>query len=123
MDSTSASATTTTAGSSTTGTHRKLNLPAHELNKKRTGPNTRAKRWTDEDTNPCHLEAEASFQCLHDTNFNREKCYIEFETYKNCKKFWNGIMKDRQRQGIKPYLPLAEQRESIRNGIDYNNVK
>ncbi|XP_077991464.1 coiled-coil-helix-coiled-coil-helix domain-containing protein 7-like [Glandiceps talaboti] len=99
-----------------------LNLPPDELEKKRRGPNTKAKRLTDADNNPCTVEANASFQCLHDYNFNRDSCMTEFYTYKNCKKFWNQVMAERRKNGVRPALPPAEERDSIRGGVDYNQL-
>ncbi|XP_002737211.1 coiled-coil-helix-coiled-coil-helix domain-containing protein 7-like [Saccoglossus kowalevskii] len=90
-------------------------------NRKARGPNKKAKRLLDEENNPCLSEANASYKCLRDTNYERDLCYHEFVTYKNCKKFWNNVMINRRRKGIKPPLPPPEDRDQIRNGIDYNN--
>lgn len=29
-----------------------------------------------------------SFRCLHDNNFEHDKCELYFLNYKNCREFW-----------------------------------
>lgn len=76
-------------------------------------PATKLKRWTDEDNNPCKIEANASYQCLHDNNFDRKKCEGAFINYRNCQKFWNNIKKERRKQGISPAMPSEKERAEI----------
>ncbi|XP_033645108.1 coiled-coil-helix-coiled-coil-helix domain-containing protein 7-like [Asterias rubens] len=77
------------------------------------GPKTNAKRWTDQDNNPCVSEANASYECLHETNFDRKLCQTYFVNYQNCQKFWLNIQRERRKLGIKPSLPPAEERDRI----------
>ncbi|XP_041484184.1 coiled-coil-helix-coiled-coil-helix domain-containing protein 7-like [Lytechinus variegatus] len=84
---------------------------------KKTQPFTKQRRWTDGDSNPCLTEANASYQCLHDYNFDRERCKGYFANYKNCKNFWGKIMKQRRKDGIIPVLPGPEEREKILAGL------
>jgi len=81
--------------------------------KQRQGPQTSAKRWTDEDHNPCVAEANASYRCLHETNFDKKSCQTYFVNYRNCQKYWMKVIRERQRLGIKPPLPLAEERAQM----------
>ncbi|XP_060099759.1 coiled-coil-helix-coiled-coil-helix domain-containing protein 7 isoform X2 [Heteronotia binoei] len=67
----------------------------------------------DEDTNPCILESDASRKCMDDSNYNKDMCTVHFLRYKNCRKFWNGIMIQRRKDGIKPAMPTAEERKNI----------
>ncbi|XP_072170418.1 coiled-coil-helix-coiled-coil-helix domain-containing protein 7-like [Diadema setosum] len=89
--------------------HQKRSIPKQ--------PFTKQKRWTDEDKNPCLAEANASYQCLHDHNFDRQSCERYFANYKNCKNFWGRVMKERRRQGITPILPDPEERKKILEGV------
>ncbi|XP_022097069.1 coiled-coil-helix-coiled-coil-helix domain-containing protein 7-like [Acanthaster planci] len=77
------------------------------------GPKTSAKKWTDRDNNPCVAEADASYKCLHETNFDRKSCQTYFVNYQNCQRFWMNISKERRRLGIKPSLPPPEERDRI----------
>ncbi|XP_038056924.1 uncharacterized protein LOC119728677 [Patiria miniata] len=81
------------------------------------GPKTNAKKWTDKDNNPCVAEANASYKCLHETNFDRKSCQTYFVNYQNCQRFWLKISKERRKLGIKPPLPTAEERNKILQDI------
>ncbi|CAH1774705.1 unnamed protein product [Owenia fusiformis] len=70
-------------------------------------------RSNDDDKNPCMKEQKMSLKCLQDHNYDRDKCSIYFKNYKNCREFWSMIMKERNRKGISPSLPPAEERETI----------
>lgn len=74
-----------------------------------------ASRFADEENNPCLKESRQSLSCMNDNDFDREKCSLYFINYRNCLNFWKRVRADRQSQGIKPYLPLPEDRETIRN--------
>ncbi|XP_033011158.1 coiled-coil-helix-coiled-coil-helix domain-containing protein 7 isoform X2 [Lacerta agilis] len=70
-------------------------------------------RLRDHDINPCLVEADASSKCMDKNNYNRDACTLYFLRYKSCKKFWNGIVMQRRKDGIKPDMPTAEEREKI----------
>uniref|UniRef100_A0A8C8VL28 Coiled-coil-helix-coiled-coil-helix domain-containing protein 7 n=1 Tax=Pelusios castaneus TaxID=367368 RepID=A0A8C8VL28_9SAUR len=67
-------------------------------------------------------ETDASRQCMDDNNYRKDMCASYFLNYKNCRKFWHTIMLQRRRDGVKPDMPTAEEREKIlksREGIPY----
>uniref|UniRef100_A0A803T7X7 Coiled-coil-helix-coiled-coil-helix domain-containing protein 7 n=2 Tax=Anolis carolinensis TaxID=28377 RepID=A0A803T7X7_ANOCA len=70
-------------------------------------------RLRDHDLNPCLAETDASRKCMDDSNYNKDACTIYFLRYKNCRKFWNGILMQRRKDGIKPNMPTAEERDRI----------
>ncbi|KAJ7338844.1 hypothetical protein JRQ81_012746 [Phrynocephalus forsythii] len=70
-------------------------------------------RFRDPDTNPCLVEGDASNKCLIEANFDRDMCGMHVLRYKNCRKFWTAVMRQRRRDGINPILPTAEERENI----------
>nr|XP_056710271.1 coiled-coil-helix-coiled-coil-helix domain-containing protein 7 [Euleptes europaea] len=70
-------------------------------------------RLRDDDTNPCVLETDASRKCMENNNYNKDMCTSHFLKYKSCRKFWNGIMIQRRKDGIKPAMPTAEERTKI----------
>ncbi|KAF7246259.1 Coiled-coil-helix-coiled-coil-helix domain-containing protein 7 [Varanus komodoensis] len=70
-------------------------------------------RLRDHDTNPCIKETDASRKCMDDSNYNKDACANYFLRYRNCRKFWNGIMMQRRIDGIQPNMPTAEERERI----------
>lgn len=67
-----------------------------------------------EDDNPCYKESQLSFKCMAENDYDKDKCVLFFENYKNCKGFWTEIRKDRKRNGTKPYLPLPEDRDRVK---------
>ncbi|XP_077283704.1 coiled-coil-helix-coiled-coil-helix domain-containing protein 7 [Arctopsyche grandis] len=67
--------------------------------------------------NPCLKEQNLSFKCLDDNNYERAACYVYFENYNTCKRFWASIMKHRKDNGIYPRLPPAEERDKIKSDI------
>ncbi|XP_054841678.1 coiled-coil-helix-coiled-coil-helix domain-containing protein 7 isoform X2 [Eublepharis macularius] len=75
------------------------------------------RRVRDDDNNPCILETDASRKCMDDNSYNKDMCTIHFLRYKNCRKFWNGIMMQRRKDGIQPNMPTAEEREKILESI------
>ncbi|XP_053104022.1 coiled-coil-helix-coiled-coil-helix domain-containing protein 7 [Hemicordylus capensis] len=70
-------------------------------------------RLRDLDINPCLAETDASTKCMDENNYNKDMCSIYFLRYKSCRKFWNGIMMQRRKDGINPAMPTAEEREEI----------
>nr|XP_025041938.1 coiled-coil-helix-coiled-coil-helix domain-containing protein 7 isoform X1 [Pelodiscus sinensis] len=73
-------------------------------------------RLRDHDTNPCmavRLETDASRHCMENNNYRRDMCTSYFLKYKNCRKFWHAIMIQRRKDGVKPNMPAAEERENI----------
>ncbi|XP_061455196.1 coiled-coil-helix-coiled-coil-helix domain-containing protein 7 isoform X2 [Rhineura floridana] len=70
-------------------------------------------RLRDHDINPCLPEADDSRKCMDKSNYNKGACSAYFLRYKNCRRFWNGIMMQRRNDGIKPDMPTAEERERI----------
>ncbi|CAG7728048.1 unnamed protein product [Allacma fusca] len=64
--------------------------------------------------NPCEKEQKLSYKCLADNNYDRDKCLIMFENYRNCREFWNKVERDRKRKGITPRLPWPEDREQVK---------
>lgn len=64
--------------------------------------------------NPCHKERDSSLNCLDEYYYSRDKCKPYFENYNNCRKFWGFVMKQRRKEGIKPYLPEPEDRDKIK---------
>ncbi|XP_067409850.1 coiled-coil-helix-coiled-coil-helix domain-containing protein 7 [Emydura macquarii macquarii] len=74
-------------------------------------------RLRDHDTNPCIVETDASRQCMDDNNYKKDMCVSYFLKYKNCRKFWHTLMIQRRRDGVKPNMPTAEEREKILKSI------
>ncbi|XP_060830014.1 coiled-coil-helix-coiled-coil-helix domain-containing protein 7 [Bombus pascuorum] len=64
--------------------------------------------------NPCLREYNISWKCLEDNKYETNNCTMQFENYKLCKKFWKEVVFNRKVQDIKPYLPLPEEREQIK---------
>ncbi|XP_058899387.1 coiled-coil-helix-coiled-coil-helix domain-containing protein 7 isoform X1 [Kogia breviceps] len=74
-------------------------------------------RLRDPDINPCLLESDASTRCMDENNYDREKCSTHFLKYKNCRKFWNSVMIQRRRNGVKPSMPTAAERDVILGAV------
>nr|XP_011740591.1 coiled-coil-helix-coiled-coil-helix domain-containing protein 7 isoform X1 [Macaca nemestrina] len=70
-------------------------------------------RLRDPDINPCLSESDASTRCLDENNYDKERCSTYFLKYKNCRKFWHSIMMQRRRNGVKPCMPTAAERDEI----------
>ncbi|XP_023673961.1 coiled-coil-helix-coiled-coil-helix domain-containing protein 7 [Paramormyrops kingsleyae] len=66
-----------------------------------------------EDINPCIEESDDSRKCLDANNYNKDKCTAYFIKYKNCRKFWHGIMLQRRKEGVRPDIPTLKEREEI----------
>ncbi|KAI5242614.1 Coiled-Coil-Helix-Coiled-Coil-Helix Domain-Containing Protein 7 [Manis pentadactyla] len=76
-----------------------------------------SQRLRDPDINPCLSESDASTRCMDENNYDRERCSTYFLKYKNCRKFWNSVMIQRRRNGMKPSMPTAEERDEILGAI------
>lgn len=63
------------------------------------------RRFKDHRTNPCLKESKASMKCLDENNYDKNKCAMYFEAYKECKKSWNERKAARRRQGMPPNDP------------------
>ena len=63
---------------------------------------------------PCYQERTQFYQCMDDTSFNKEKCAVHTENYRICKTFWKYVRNDRASKGLRPILPLPEEREKIK---------
>uniref|UniRef100_A0A8D0GR80 Coiled-coil-helix-coiled-coil-helix domain-containing protein 7 n=1 Tax=Sphenodon punctatus TaxID=8508 RepID=A0A8D0GR80_SPHPU len=74
-------------------------------------------RLSDPDINPCLAETNASRKCMDDNDYKKDVCQSYFLKYQNCRKFWNGILTERRRNGEKPDMPTAEERERILKSI------
>ncbi|XP_057680519.1 coiled-coil-helix-coiled-coil-helix domain-containing protein 7 [Corythoichthys intestinalis] len=70
-----------------------------------------------QDINPCIEESDASQKCLDAYNYDKNMCTADFQRYKNCRKYWHNIMLNRRREGIKPVMPTATERQEILSGI------
>lgn len=46
------------------------------------------KNENEERLNPCLKEQRLSYKCLSDNDYDKEKCQLQFENYKMCKRFW-----------------------------------
>ena len=53
-------------------------------------------------TNPCIEEAQASYKCLADSNYDRSKCTKFFIAYRECKIMMNKVKSERRSQGLLP---------------------
>ncbi|XP_061569304.1 coiled-coil-helix-coiled-coil-helix domain-containing protein 7 [Cololabis saira] len=73
--------------------------------------NTRKVR--NQDSNPCIQESDASQKCLDINNYDKSMCSMYFQRYKNCRKYWHGIMVQRRRDGVRPDMPTAAEREEM----------
>ncbi|XP_032680464.1 coiled-coil-helix-coiled-coil-helix domain-containing protein 7 [Odontomachus brunneus] len=70
--------------------------------------------------NPCYKEQILSLKCL-DSHNNHDECELYFTNYKNCRKFWATVQRERKLKNIKPYLPPVEERAKIK--ADYLNSR
>jgi len=71
-------------------------------------------RYASQERNPCLKESEMSLQCMNDSDYDRDKCTLQFMNYRNCLDFWTMIRRDRRKLGISPDLPPLEERAQIR---------
>lgn len=73
-----------------------------------------ASRLADDTNNACIKESQQSLKCIMDNDFDRDKCTLFFQNYRNCLDFWKRVYKDRRRAGIQPYMPPASERDGIK---------
>lgn len=73
----------------------------------------KARKLRDQDINPCLEETQASHKCMEHYNYDRNMCGAYFQNYKNCRKFWHNVMVQRRRDGVKPEMPTAAERQDI----------
>ncbi|XP_066575994.1 coiled-coil-helix-coiled-coil-helix domain-containing protein 7 [Amia ocellicauda] len=78
---------------------------------------SKARKLRDQDINPCLEETDGSRKCLDANNYDKAMCSSYFQRYKNCRSFWHKIMIQRRRDGIKPEMPVAEERQTILQAI------
>ena len=78
------------------------------------GMRKRLRRAQKVDDNPCSRESQMSYQCLSDNGYDKDRCVLFFENYKNCMSFWSGVRRDRRSKGIKPYTPDPEDRDRVK---------
>ncbi|KAM8966489.1 coiled-coil-helix-coiled-coil-helix domain-containing protein 7 [Pelodytes ibericus] len=71
------------------------------------------KRIRHKEQNPCLKETEASSKCMDENHYQKDMCTMYFLQYKRCRKFWSDVMAQRRKDGVTPYMPTAEERESI----------
>uniref|UniRef100_A0A3B1IN58 Coiled-coil-helix-coiled-coil-helix domain-containing protein 7 n=1 Tax=Astyanax mexicanus TaxID=7994 RepID=A0A3B1IN58_ASTMX len=72
-----------------------------------------ARKLRNVDNNPCIEEGDSAQKCLDAYNYNKDMCSGYFLLYKNCRKYWHGIMLQRRREGIKPNMPTADERAEM----------
>ena len=71
-----------------------------------------SRKWNDRAVNYCLDEANASYKCLSDNSYDKNKCEEYFEAYRNCKKEFNKIKAARRRQGLPPLPPARYSNET-----------
>ena len=59
--------------------------------------------------NPCHAESALSMKCLSDNGYDKSKCEAAFENYKGCRQFWQSVKTARNKAGVRPGVPNAEE--------------
>lgn len=72
-----------------------------------------ARKVRNQDINPCIEETDASLKCLDAYNYDKSMCSAYFLRYKNCRKYWQNIMIQRRREGVKPDMPTAAERAEM----------
>ncbi|XP_037612443.1 coiled-coil-helix-coiled-coil-helix domain-containing protein 7 [Sebastes umbrosus] len=70
-----------------------------------------ARKVRNEDFNPCIDESDASQKCSG--TYDPSMCSAYFQRYKNCRKYWHNIMMQRRREGVKPDMPAAAERQEM----------
>ncbi|XP_012676789.1 coiled-coil-helix-coiled-coil-helix domain-containing protein 7-like isoform X2 [Clupea harengus] len=75
--------------------------------------NTNARKVRNQDGNPCIEESDGSQKCMDRNNYDKGMCTFYFQRYKECRKYWHNIMIQRRRDGVKPDMPTASEREDI----------
>ncbi|XP_025154228.1 coiled-coil-helix-coiled-coil-helix domain-containing protein 7 isoform X2 [Harpegnathos saltator] len=62
-----------------------------------------------------------SLKCLDSHQNDRNVCDLYFTNYKNCRRFWATVQRERKLKKIEPYLPPIEERAKIK--ADYLNSR
>uniref|UniRef100_A0AAQ4P4X5 Coiled-coil-helix-coiled-coil-helix domain-containing protein 7 n=1 Tax=Gasterosteus aculeatus aculeatus TaxID=481459 RepID=A0AAQ4P4X5_GASAC len=82
-----------------------------------TRPVTRRRFLLNEETrfmsNPELQESDASQKCLSAYNYDSSMCSAYFHRYKNCRKYWHSVMLQRRRDGVRPDMPTAADRQEM----------
>ncbi|XP_052008597.1 coiled-coil-helix-coiled-coil-helix domain-containing protein 7-like [Xyrauchen texanus] len=76
-----------------------------------------ARKVRNVDINPCIEESDGSQKCLDAYNYDKSMCSAYFMRYTNCRKYWHAVMLQRRRDGVKPDMPTAEEREQVITGL------
>lgn len=76
-----------------------------------------ARKVRNQDVNPCIDESDASQKCLDASNYDKSMCSAYFQRYKNCRKYWHNIMLQRRRDGVRPDMPTAAERQEMLTAI------
>lgn len=76
-----------------------------------------ARKLRDQDINPCLQETQDSHKCMEHYNYDRNMCSAYFQNYKNCRKYWHNVMVQRRRDGVKPEMPTAAERQEMLNAL------
>ncbi|XP_056128328.1 coiled-coil-helix-coiled-coil-helix domain-containing protein 7 [Rhinichthys klamathensis goyatoka] len=76
-----------------------------------------ARKVRDEDSNPCIEESDGSQRCMDAHGYEKSRCSAYFMRYKNCRKYWHTVMLQRRRDGVKPDMPNAEERDQILSAL------
>ncbi|KAI4806390.1 hypothetical protein KUCAC02_017216 [Chaenocephalus aceratus] len=71
------------------------------------------RKLRNQDNNPCIDESDASQQCLNVNSYDKSMCTNYFLRYKSCRKYWQNIMVQRRREGVKPDMPTAAERQEM----------
>ncbi|KAK3546113.1 hypothetical protein QTP70_023527 [Hemibagrus guttatus] len=66
-----------------------------------------------EQTVELNQESDGSQKCLEAYNYDKNMCSAYFMKYKNCRKYWHAVMLQRRREGVKPNMPTAREREEM----------
>ncbi|XP_053714601.1 coiled-coil-helix-coiled-coil-helix domain-containing protein 7 [Synchiropus splendidus] len=70
-------------------------------------------KFRDQDINPCIEESDASQKCMNHYNYDKNMCGAYFQNYKRCRSYWHNIMLQRRRDGVKPDMPTAAERQEM----------
>lgn len=81
-----------------------------------------AKKRNHLEGDPCFKERQMSLKCMDENDYDRDKCFKQFENFKSCNGFWLEVMKQRRRDRIKPVVPPIEERDQIRKEFFNKNT-
>ncbi|OQV24866.1 hypothetical protein BV898_01452 [Hypsibius exemplaris] len=68
--------------------------------------------------NPCLHEANLTFKCLAQNNYDGDECKAYHENYNLCKTFWARVYRDRRQRQLFPFLPPPSEREAVKAQYD-----